>query len=572
MASDITFNHELIVSGDIKNKALIVRNSINMKDLFDILLNRDYCLSDKMRQSGKSFNEIAKFVRQNHIIKYKNNYYRINRKLGYLHPIITGDNKSYYVLPTKFWGKDTIDELYGDPINLGKLSFCDNFLKQAIEKREMQIYGVGKIELNPGENLPTTSGDPDLLTDKLYNGSSYAYPKTSGYQPYSCLGNWYQAPALDAGKAALAAQMFEWERVDKGSKGWQNWAQAIYRRPNESRGYDVSEGKKFLPFILTNYIVEEPLFLYDIKKEDDNNYIVLHLQYFNCRINSTKNPIENYNLFEIYSDKIYREDSSLLDGRPKKYNYSINANLLNDCSKHYSNKEKPKRGWYGIKTASDGDGDKALAAEICMKKNTTPSEIENIDGWYISQLLHLMRCGIDKVRADGFSVKLFENKPGNPTENEEGEGNKKKMAHGIELDFIERLKSELPISNDYIYEASEASITSPNKPLGSDGSAPWEAWYIYFPADKLNEYHKKLAKVCIDKYYQTEPERAEKIFNNCRVNPDLQLSSYIPVATSKRGGYNNYSKIINPNTGRSVNINSSLGKKILKNYINYINL
>ena len=31
-----------------------------------------------------------------------------------------------------------------------------------------------------------------------------------------------------------------------------------------------------------------------------------------------------------------------------------------------------------------------------------------------------------------------------------------------------------------------------------------------------------------------------------------------------------YSKIVNPKTGRKVNINGSLGKSIIKNYLNFL--
>ena len=97
-----------------------------------------------------------------------------------------------------------------------------------------------------------------------------------------------------------------------------------------------------------------------------------------------------------------------------------------------------------------------------------------------------------------------------------------------------------------------------------------DTWFINFRYDQLDKYHEVLADVCIN--IGIDLTRANKIFNNCRVNDDVKLSLCISKpkssqgAKSSQGGGNiMYSKIINPKTGRRVNINSHLGQTILKN-------
>jgi len=99
----------------------------------------------------------------------------------------------------------------------------------------------------------------------------------------------------------------------------------------------------------------------------------------------------------------------------------------------------------------------------------------------------------------------------------------------------------------------------------------YDTWMINFSYAQLNKYHESLADVCLNTGINFT--RANKIFNNCRVNDDVNLSSYLSKSKSGHGGGNTmYSKIINPKTGRKVNVNSHLGQTILKNYISYISL
>jgi len=530
-----------------------VKAGLNMKNIFDNMLTTTYCISDSMKSNGNNWTEIAALVRKNHIIKYNNNYYRIDRNTGYLYPIINDNYSIYERAYQDGYSVKEIEKLFlgeaekiGDP---GVRESANLMLAKKLEKGVLKFYGVDKIELNPGDRLCTSSDSFKRLgiPDNMYHGSSYNYPTKSNYQPYSCLGNWYQYPGFSRTEDETMKVMYDMQGMERE---YDNFVIGASVYPTESRNYDVSQPGNARPYIITNYKINETTLLYNIPKEESYNYFILHLQYFSCRINPQKNEIE------IFSDKIYRDAT----GKPDKYNYTTNANLLGSssgfCESHYKNTTSPSRGWYNFTTASKNDGDKALAAEICMKKNINPNEIEDIDGWYLEELLHLMRCGINKVEVQGFTIKLFE------------EYQSSTFPYGIERSFIEELMRKLPIEDGYKYIFGGTLVTripSINESHFND------TWSINFRYDQLDIYHEALADVCIN--IGIDLKRAEKIFNNCRVNEDVELSLYISKPKSGQGGGNiMYSKIINPKTGRKVNINSHLGQTILTNYISFISL
>jgi len=130
------------------------------------------------------------------------------------------------------------------------------------------------------------------------------------------------------------------------------------------------------------------LYEYEIKKElnciyffSENQmkdkiyaYVLAHLIYFDFEVRADG--------FYIYSKYVMLDDTT---DQINKYNYTVHKNLLNTGSSNPPFKEK----WIKLKTESDGDGDKPLAALLCKLKYD--KEI-NIDGWIINELLHFMIC------------------------------------------------------------------------------------------------------------------------------------------------------------------------------------
>ena len=71
-----------------------------------------------------------------------------------------------------------------------------------------------------------------------------------------------------------------------------------------------------------------------------------------------------------------------------------------------------------------------------------------------------------------------------------------------------------------------------------------------------------------------KPKPAKKNDRRSKLLERFKREAYIKATrkSHKGGNSENYSYIINPKTGRKVNVNSNLGRNILKNYLREIGL
>jgi hypothetical protein len=254
-----------------------------------------------------------------------------------------------------------------------------------IKIHQNKIYTVKKSEdASPRE--PNCSKQDMICNVKyVYTGTSYPFPKESGYNPYNYYGNWYTFGIgendMSTEKMFLDYGIIDIDRVD------------IETVPFESVSYVDTSYTLDKPAVLYRYKIKEDFNV--LYMEDENSdYMMAFLSHFKIKLEKTSG--DKGDKGDKGDIKYYDTYSKVVDGEIQKYNYTQHKNLLNKSG----NPVGFDSAWRTVKIASSGDGDKPLAAKICeMTNDVYPHNA--INGWVIKEIFHLMSCNFHKLSIDG---------------------------------------------------------------------------------------------------------------------------------------------------------------------------
>ncbi len=152
--------------------------------------------------------------------------------------------------------------------------------------------------------------------------------------------------------------------------------------PQESASYFKYDLRK--PDVIFKYEIRDALNLLYLRDEKDD-YVLANIQFFKARLNPITKQLEYYDKYTVRKN-----------GLIQTYNYTRTINLINKEGPH----PPFTPGWYPLKTASSGDGDKSLAAKMCYLHNMQDPNVK-INGWIIKTIIHLMACNYDKIQPVG---------------------------------------------------------------------------------------------------------------------------------------------------------------------------
>ena len=239
---------------------------------------------------------------------------------------------------------------------------------------DCKIIGLNIINVDYDQNRYKPKFKNTIAVKNLYNGTSYTYPIESGYNPFNKYGNWY----------AMG--------LDKPSYNCNNNKDSIL--PAESLGYLNKE--KSVNYVY-KYKIIKPLKMFYINSDTftdiSKDYVIGFLQFFKFKI--INNEWKYYDTYSMRDDK----------GSIQKYNYTLFANNINNNN----NKLIFNNDYQTLATASQGDGDKPLAAKICDLFNDNKIKV---NGWIIKNILHLMNCNAkDYIENEGCYIKIANDIP-----------------------------------------------------------------------------------------------------------------------------------------------------------------
>jgi hypothetical protein len=311
-------------------------------------LYRRYRTSTKLLDEACGFSFSSRITSVNirelteqHILKYLGIYYRFD-------PSSLNDNNiKIYKIANK---PDIIYNNFVDESTTPSLTV--NFIENEVVMFSVPIYKLQSSDLHPH---PACS-EKICNVKYVYHGTSYPFPAESAGNPYNFYGNWYSL-GLDLEAIDLNIEI-----------------------PTESSSYRQYDK----PFVIYRYRIKKPMNLLYLDNEESNAYILAHIQHFEVKSNGSS--------WQIKDDFTIRSDT----GSIEKYNYKRYKNLLD------RSKTPPDftPGYYDMKTASSGDGDKSLASKLCSTINETMSD--KLNGWIIRNLAHLMSCNYqDYLELDG---------------------------------------------------------------------------------------------------------------------------------------------------------------------------
>jgi hypothetical protein len=200
----------------------------------------------------------------------------------------------------------------------------------------------------------------------VYHGTPYQMPLNTDYMPYNWVGNWFGTT------------------------------------------YEESKAYAFEPSALYKYKVSNDFDVIHIDKEDDLNYLLVHIAFMETIIDKNNNDILS---LVKYARGIETRTFPMIE----KYNYTIGKNLLDSSGENQyglfdkTNTTKISDTFkYPINIPSSGDGDKPLAGAICNIYNSKDTDSININGWEITDINHLMICNPTEVLVN-ISVENYEN-------------------------------------------------------------------------------------------------------------------------------------------------------------------
>lgn len=291
-------------------------------------------------------------LKNQHIIKYDNLYYKKNNNNDYIYNI------------------------------------CSNY--DSIDMNNNLATTVPCIEIKNIDIIKLKYLKPCILTIKqdtqLYHGTGYQMPIESDHSPYNMYGNWYEFPYI-IGKTL-------------------NYDVKKFKAVGESKAYAYSGDykKPVAPRIYTYKVIKDFNILY-IETETGIEYLFAHVMFMPILIKD--------NTIQITTSKTMGKLFGPNDIDLEKYNYTESKNIIDSTKLIPQFGLYNKDGTYinqsfsiPLKLASSGDGDKPLASEICdILHNGLSTYNLSISGWVIGSINHLMYCGkigyIENISAVG---------------------------------------------------------------------------------------------------------------------------------------------------------------------------